>query len=241
MSLRRGISFLVVFLVLCSDLPGSDQEKPLQVRWSELKNLIGDKLVTLQIAEGARVEGRIRTVKAASLVFKVKNSSNPKDYPKGEMQIPTETVSRIEVRGLKENKGIRIAATVGTFVGTMMGSMVAIAGTEAGEPGDKYYGSYAASIAIATGVALLVNRALRPKDLTFITILSDPPGARMPKSPNKAERPPETASGEVLNPSLFEASSLEGLRRQARRAVMREDLPLDLPRLPVQGAQTGID
>ena len=27
--------------------------------------------------------------------------------------------------------------------GTMMGSMVAIAGTEAGEPGDKYYGSYA--------------------------------------------------------------------------------------------------
>lgn len=241
MSVRRGISFLVVFLVLCSDLPGSDQEKLLQVRWSELTNLIGDKLVTLQIAEGARIEGRIIRVNAVSLVFKVKNSSNLKDYPKGEMEIPTETVSRIEVRGLKENKGIRIAATVGTFVGTMMGSMVAIAGTEAGEPGDKYYGSYAASIGIATGVAILVNRALRPKDITFITILSDPSGARMRKSTNKDERSSEAASGEVLPPSLFEESSSEGLRRQARRALMREDLPLDLPRLPVHDAQTAID
>ena len=151
MSLRRGIGCLVVFLVLCTNLQGSEEEQLLQVRWSELKNLIGGKLVTLQIAEGARLEGRIGTVNAASLVFKVRNSSNPKDYPKGEMQIPTETVSRIEVRGLKENKGIRIAATAGTFVGTMMGSMVAIAGTEPGEPGDKYYGSYAASIAIALG------------------------------------------------------------------------------------------
>ena len=237
MSMRRGIGCLVVFLVLCSDLPGSDQEKLLQVRWSELKDLIGAKLVTLQIAEGARVEGRIRTVNAASLVFKVQNSSNPKDYPKGEREIPTETVSRIEVRGLKENRAKRIAATVGTFVGTMMGSMVAIAGTEPGEPGDKYYGSYAASIAIATGVAILVNRALRPKDLTFITILSDPTGARMRKPSKKEDSFDTTSSEEVLAPPLSEESSSEGLRRQARRALMRQVLRLDLRRLPVQGVQ----
>ena len=36
MSLRLGISFLVVFLVLSSNLLGSDQEKLLQIRWSEL-------------------------------------------------------------------------------------------------------------------------------------------------------------------------------------------------------------
>lgn len=240
MSLRRGIGCLVVFL-LCTNLQGSDEEQLLQVRWSELKNLIGGKLVTLQIAEGARLEGRIGTVNAASLVFKVRNSSNPKDYPKGEMQIPTETVSRIEVRGLKENKGIRIAATAATFVGTMTGSMVAIAGTEPGEPGDKYYGSYAASIAIATGVAILVNRALRPKDITLITILPGPTGATKPNPANKEESSNRPASEDVLTSSLPEESSSEGLRWQARRALMREDLPLDLPRLPVQGAQTHID
>ena len=239
-TLRRGIRSLVVFLVLSSNLPGSDQEKPLEVRWGELKDLIGAKLVTLQIAEDARVEGRIRSVDAASLVFNVKNSSSLSDYPKGEIQIPIEAISRIEVRGLKENKGIRVAATVGTFVGTMMGSMVAIAGTEAGEPGDKYYGSYAASIAISTGVAILVNRALRPKDVTFINILRDSPGARMPKPTEKDAFPNTTASGSTLPPLFVEESSSEQLRRQARRAVMRQGLSLDLRILPVQAAQTSM-
>lgn len=36
MSLLRAIGFSVVFLVLSSDLPGSDREKLLEVRWSEL-------------------------------------------------------------------------------------------------------------------------------------------------------------------------------------------------------------
>ena len=237
-SLGRGIGFLVVFLVLSTHLRGSDQEETLEVRWGELKNLIGAKLVTLQIAEDARVEGRIRSVDAASLVFNVKNSSSLTDYPKGEIRIPIEAVSRIEVRGLKENKGKRVAATVGTFVGTMMGSMVAIAGTEAGEPGDKYYGSYAASIAISTGVAILVNRALRPKDVTFIKILPDSPGARLPKSTDKKESSRHDGFGRrVLPPPLFEESSSERLRRQARRTLIRQDLPLDLLPLPVRGVQ----
>ena len=235
MTLRRATKFLVVFLVLSTHLLGSDQEKLLEVRWSELKDLIGGKTVTLQLAEGARVEGQIRRVNADSLVFNVRNSSNPKDYPKGEIQIPGKAVSRLEVRGLKENKGKRVAATVGTFVGTMMGSMVAIAGTEPGEPGDKYYGSYAASIAIATAVAIVVNRALRPKDVTLIKILPAPPGVRLPKPTDKKESSDTAASEEVLAPPLFEESSSERLRRQARRAVMRQGLPLDLRRLPVQG------
>ena len=240
MTLHRGIGILAVFLVLSTHLQGSDKERLMQVRWSELMKLIGGKTVTLQIAEDARVEGQIRSVDAASLVFKVRNSSNPKEYPKGEIRIPMEAVSRIEVRGLKENKGIRVAATVGTWVGTMMGSMVAIAGTEAGEPGDKYYGSYAASIAISTGVAILVNRALRPKDVTFIKILPDSPGARIPKPTEKDAFPNTTASGSAQPHPFLEESSSERLRRQARRALMRQDIPLDLRRLPVQGVQTSM-
>ncbi len=229
-SLRQGICFLVVVVVLSNNLLGSDQDQEtiLQVRWSELKKLIVGKKATLQLAEGARVEGRISMVKAASLVVRVRESSNLKDYPKGEIQIPRESISRIEVRGLKENKGKRIAATVGTFVGTMMGSMVAIAGTEAGEPGDKYYGSYAASIAIATGVALLVNRALRPKDLTFIKILPDATGETVPKPTNSDRSSDTTASGEAISFSLVEDSSSDRFRRQARRALMRQGLPLAL-------------
>ena len=228
MSLRRSSSLLVVFLMLSSDLPGSDQETLLQVRWSELKKLIVGKKATLQLAEGARVEGRISQVTAASLVIRIKKSSNLTDYPKGNIQIPRESISRIEVQGLKENKGRRIAATAGAFVGTMMGSMVAIAGTEAGEPGEKFYGSYAASMAIATGVAILVSRALRPKDLTLIKILPDSPDVRMPPPTNRIESSKATASGEAPVPSLLEESSSARHRRQARRALMQQDAPLVL-------------
>ena len=238
MTLHRGVGFLVVFLVLSTHLLGSDQEEFLKVRWSELKNLIGGKTVTLQIAEDARLEGQIGSVNAASLAFTVRNSSNLQNYPKGEIQIPIEAVARIEVRGLRENKGIRVAATVGTFIGTMMGSMVAIAGTESGEPGDKYYGSYAASIAIAAGVSILVNRALRPKDITLIKILTDSPGARNPNPSRKEEGLDTTPSEEVQAPSPLEETNSERVRRQARRALMRQGLPLDFPGLPVQGVQT---
>ena len=88
--------------------------------------MIGGKKVALRLGEGARVEGRIRKVTDTSLLFKVKKSSEPADYPKGKIQIPRETVSRIEVRGLKEHKGRRVGATVGTFAGTLFGSMAAI-------------------------------------------------------------------------------------------------------------------
>ncbi len=241
MKWRRSLSLVAVSLAMSGSMLGSEPEKRRQVRWSELRKLIGGKQITLQLAEGARVEGRIRKMTAAALVFKVKKSSDPVAYPKGKSQIPRETVSRIEVRGLKENKGKRIAATVGAFVGTMMGSMVAIAGTEAGEPGEKFYGSYAASIAIATGVAILVNRALGPKDLTLIKILPDSPGIKAPKPPNKDESSHTTGSGGALAPSLFEESSSERLRQQARRALMRQGIPLHLSSLPVHGVQTGID
>ena len=228
MSLRRGISILVVFLMLSGNLPGSDQQELLQVRWSELKTLIGGKKVTLHLAEGGKLEGRIRTVTPALLAFNVTKSSNLKDYPKGKIRIPRESVSRIEVRGLKEKKAKRVAATLGTFVGTMMGSMVAIAGTEAGEPGDKYYGSYAASIAISTAVAILVNRALRPKDITLIEVLPDSPGTRMPTPTNKIESSKATASGEAPVVSFLGESSSERLRLRARRALMQQDAPLVL-------------
>ena len=117
MKWRRILGMVAVFLAMNGSSLGSEPEKRLQVRWSELKKLIGGKQVTLQLAEGARVEGRIGKVTDTLLVFEVKKSSEPVDYPKGKLQIPRETVSRIEVRGLKENKGKRIAATAGSIRG----------------------------------------------------------------------------------------------------------------------------
>ena len=239
MRCRRILGVVAVFLAMSGSMLGSEPEKRLQVRWSELKKLIGGKKVALQFAKGARVEGRVRNVTDTSLVFKVKKSSEPAAYPKGKIQIPRETVSRIEVRGLKGNKGRQVGATVGTFAGTLIATFAAV--RAAGSDSGATTGEGVVVVAIPTAAAVLVYRALTPKEVTLIEILPDSPGERMPKPTNKEQSSTPTASGEALALSLFEESSSERHRRQARRALMRQGLPLDLSSVPVHGAQTGVD
>ena len=164
---------------------GSEPEKRLQVRWSALKKLIDGETATLELAEGARVEGRIRKVTDNALIFKVKKSSEPADYPKAEIQIPRVTISRIEVRGLKQNKVKRVGRTVGTFCGAFLGSLAVALST--GSDSGATVGQGVAVVAIPTAAAVLVYRALAPKDITVIEILPIHPvkGSRNPQSTEK--------------------------------------------------------
>ena len=90
-------------------------------------------------------------------------------------------------------------------------------------------------------VAVLVYRALAPKKVTIIEILPDYPAGGEPKNTNKDQSSNMTASGEAVAASLIEESSAERLRRQSRRAVMRQDLPLDLSSRPVHAHSSGND
>ena len=196
MRCRQILGLVAVFLAMSGSMLGSEPEKRRQVRWSELKKLIGGKKVTLQLADGARLDGRIRKVAETSLVFKVKKSSEPMAYPKGESQILRENVSRIEVRGLKENKGKRVGATVGTFVGTLLGSVVVLKGGKVHESSSNLV--LPTSAAIATAAAVLVYRALGPKGVTHIEILPDSPGGGGPPPPQQ---------GPEFNPNCFGRSA----------------------------------
>ena len=252
MKLRRSLGVLAVFLVMSGRLLGSAPEKHLQVQWGELGKLIGGKRVTLQLVDGARVEGRVGKVEATSLAIKVKNSGNPAASSKGGTEFPRGAVSRIEVRNSSLVTGGRaagrIALTVGAFVGTLVGSLVVVRASSAFEaslPG----GVYAAMFGAATGAAVLTYRAFRPKGITIIEILPDSPSERGPKPTDNnqssrlkqdtsslvRESLPVTSEPLVLPafkhsgiggavPSPVEKSSLERLRRQARRAVMRHGI-----------------
>ena len=253
---RRSLSILAVFLMTNGSLLGSEPEKRLQVRWGQLGKLIGGKKVALQLAGGARVEGRVGKVEATSLTIKVKKASNPAAYPKGQTEIPREAVSRIEVRrstyANQAREVGRIALTGAVFVGALIGSVYALVGGNAkeSEPNDAQFG---VSVAIATGVAILTYRALRPKGITLIEILPDLPAEGQPKPTDKEQSPspkqdtsssvreslPVTSQPLILPafkhngigaaaPSLVEKSRSERLRQQARRAVMRQGIPLHL-------------
>lgn len=60
MKWQRSLRLATVFLAMSGSMLGSDPEKRLQARWSELKELIGGKKVALQLSDGARVLTSVR-------------------------------------------------------------------------------------------------------------------------------------------------------------------------------------
>ncbi len=261
MKLRRSLGVLAVLLMMNGSLLGSAPEKRLQVRWGELGKLIGGKKVALQLAEGARVKGRVRRVTEASIVLWVKRSP---DYPKGQSEIAREAVSRIEVRSSKKAKPARearrIGWAVGAFVATLVGSTLIVFASQRFD-GSVPGGIYALEVGAATGAAVLTYRALGPKGITpkritLIEILPDLPAEGQPKPTDgeQSSRPKQDTSSSVRErlpavseplilpafqhngigaaaPSLVEQSRSHRLRQQARRAVMRQGVPLHLSSL----------
>ena len=270
MKLWRILSMVAVSLAMSGCMLGSEPEKRLQARWSELKKLIGGKKVALQLSDGARVEGRVNRVTNDALVVKVKKSSQPAAYPKGNIQIARADVVGIEVRDLFVDEKLaakrkkQTARTVATSLGAGLGGgllTLYLLGYDRGA-GAVIGGSFG----VGAIVAVLTNLLPRPKDITFIETVPDFPMERVPKSsdqeqssvPNQDTSSPVSESlpvdseplilpafkhndiGAVV-PSPVEQSSLEQIRRQARRAVMRHDLPFDLSILPVHAPGSGID
>ena len=258
MKLRRSLSVLAVFLMMNGSLLGSEPEKRLQVRWGQLGKLIAGKKVALQLAKGARVEGRVGKVEATSLTINVKKASNPAAYPKGQTEIPKEAVSRIEARNsnLREGRAaVRSGLSVAAFVGAFFVSLLALIGGTASESEPSML-QFGVAIGIATGASVLTYGALPPKGVTIIEILPDLPAEGQPKPTDKEQssRPKQDTSSSVGDrlpvaseplilpafkhngigaavPSLVEQSRSERLRQQARRAVMRQDIPLHLSAL----------
>ncbi len=232
MNLQRSLCILVVLLLLSGSLLGSEPERLLQIRESDLGDLIRGRRVSIHLTEGARIEGRVQEVEAASLVVMVGKSSDPAVYPRGKAQVPRDAVSRIEVRGLKTKRGARIAATAGTFFGTLVGSYFFFRALLESGP---VPGSSVAMVGIPTGAAVLVYRALAPKnDVTLIEIVPDSPGGGAPK-PETRDTSLNTTIPAETGPLFFEPSRPGRLRQQVLRALMRPDRPLYLPSLSQDG------
>ena len=189
MNFKGSLSVLMGLMLTSASVMGSEPAGRLQVPWSMLGEMIRGKRVTLQLAEGETVKGRVRKVTATSLVFKVKKSSDRVAYPKGEVQIPKESVARIEMRRRSSNK--RALLGIGTFFGTLFGSvLVVVSSADLGGsfPGELVWILVGISGAVATTVYHELGRAR-----VTIEILPDSPG----EQEEKDNAPAATGSGPV--------------------------------------------
>lgn len=243
MKCRRIVGFLVgLSLAMSGSMLGSEPVKFLRVRESDLGDLIQSKRVALHLIEGGRIEGRVREVTSDKLFVKVKKSSQPAAYPKGKIQIARADVVGIEVRDLFVDEKLaakrkkQTARTVATSLGAGLGGgllTLYLLGYDKGT-GAVIGGSFG----VGAIVAVLTNLLPRPKDITFIETVPDFPMERESKPSDNHPGAGPTVSEETPDLSLIEPSVPEQIRLQARRALMRKGLPLNLSRLPIHDAQT---
>ena len=152
---------------------------------------------------------------------------------------------------------LTIVAALGAFVGgAMIVDAVGLTGGRGGRGTDLWVleaPEIGAGLAIGAFVAVLMNLPRRSKNVTIVEVLPDPPVESSPKPTDgeQSSRPKQDTSSSVgeslpvtseplilsafkhvgigvAAPSLVEQSRSESLRQQARRAVMRQGIPLHL-------------
>ena len=165
----------------------------MEVPWSMLGEMIRGRKVVLQLADGETVKGRVSGLAATSLVIKVKKTSAPVAYPKGETQIPRESVTRIEMRRHSANK--RALLGIGAFAGTLVGSvfaLYAIVAAQGGEGGSLEGRGVGILVGISGAVAAAVYSGAGQDRIT-IEIQPNSPGEQ-----DKKENAPATTGAGAL-------------------------------------------
>lgn len=146
-------------------------------------------------------------MKESSVVLWVKRSS---DYPKGQIEIAREAVSRIEALHVNANlvarRAKKAALTVGAAVGALVGTVALsfVAGLDEGSRAPAIW----RGIAVGAAVAVSMNLPRGSRDVTLIEVISDFPGQKGTAPANKA---PATSpiDSEAALLSLDEPSSLD--------------------------------
>jgi hypothetical protein len=118
----------------------------LALRWSELPPVLTGRQISVQLTDGATVEGRYSSLQTDALSIQVKQTSDPAKHPKGATRLARPELAQITV---KRHSGWR-----GRIIGLIAGGAAgAIAGAHYG-----YYADIAAGGAAgAVGIGYLIG------------------------------------------------------------------------------------
>jgi hypothetical protein len=95
-------TMIVAVLLATGGIPAGAQERELPVKWDELAGVVGNRVVSLVMPDGAVLEGTVTAVRDDALSLSIRKSPDPL-YPQG----TTRTIPRSSVRVLqmRETRG----------------------------------------------------------------------------------------------------------------------------------------
>ncbi len=121
--LRRVWAAVAVAVFLATAAAGS-AASPVRLRWDELGTLSG-KTVRIVAAGGTILTGKVKGIDAGALLLELKETTDPKAYPKGPTRIERSGALRLDLQTKRALYRV-IGTTVGSIVGLVGGAVCAI-------------------------------------------------------------------------------------------------------------------
>ncbi len=112
------------WLPVSQNLALAAEQKEFLLAWSEISPLILGHEVVLVLPDSTRIQGDAIAVSEDMLKLDVKKTSNSKEYPKGQANIPRSAVSVIEVNNKMGKSGRFIGKTAGGVGGAALGVLI---------------------------------------------------------------------------------------------------------------------
>lgn len=131
--MKKLASPLAAILLLVSVAPEVQAaRKPLELKWSELANMVVGHKVAITLTDDLIVGGEVASVRDDSIVLDV--TSPTKGFPRGNGVVPR---AAIQLISLEKTKGA-VGRTVGTTLGILMGMPLgALAADKVGGTGQR--------------------------------------------------------------------------------------------------------
>lgn len=116
------LAAILLFSFVAAPVQAAD--KPLELKWSELANMIVGHKVHITLTDEVIVGGEVASVRDDSIVLEVRTPA--KGYPKGSGTIPRSSVKLIGLERTRGSFGRAIGTTVGVLSGLTLGVVAAV-------------------------------------------------------------------------------------------------------------------
>lgn len=132
----KPIALLAAFAVLSTQATQAREDQAIlkqrraELAWSELAAILTEKKISTKLPDGIKLQGEVLSVRPDALVMDVHKTSNRKEYPKGQAEIPRASIT--EVRVIRDRGPMKaVGGVLGGFGGSAFTTAISIAADSA--------------------------------------------------------------------------------------------------------------
>ena len=158
-SIRSAVVVVAALLfVLTPNIAFARAAEQLALRWSELQPVLAGRQISVQLTDGATVEGRYSSLQTDALSIQVSKTSDPAKHPKGATRLARPELTQITVKRHRGWKGRTIGLIAGGAIAAVVAGLLhGISNNEVGGWSSTSAGVAAAGGGSAVGIGYLIG------------------------------------------------------------------------------------